>query len=892
MKVFSSLAKSALAVAAASAVISIARADAAPAVPTSAYAQSGSANLLLQLDAIDNAGAGVHEASPATWVNLAGGSIALDKNGANDLAFDDDAWAADGSCYFKTTSDDVKSALTGNAAAFTVELVISHPSTQNQYENWVYLGNSGSRALTIDLRSGNSQNPLVQGVQYRATKWDSAASVAKGTKTGWDKRQYIAVVCNGTTATAYCDGKVQFHSVTGTATPADNQLTIGASPTGSNPLIAGAKVCAVRMTNRILSENERMRNFFVDSQRFGLSDAPDGYRYENGAVQVRVAEGVEGFEFSTDGGTTWAAGAAWAVIDQEVTLAARFAANPSVPLQFDALPSGATVSGNTVTFTPPKPCAIRCSAPPTLEASGAVVWSTGAWTAAAASVSAPASGVAVVNVTGETTLTLDGTVSMESIFLNIASGAKLTLATAAGAAFDIERLVLAGNVALDVPTANLAEGSTLACAGIDFGNGAVLTANSDVRGFGPVQLLSGMLDVNGHVFALEYADGGAATVTSGVEGGALQIEVRGDATVTNTKLALTGGSNLQVWKTGAGTLRMTKVNAGFGGNNVTSLVIKAGIVQRDNSTTTTQTFGAGNSTIVVEDGGQFDIANNCGTVYYDFLLAGAGPDGLGALALRAASISNNGYDSAYSIRHITLSADAAIGTNSKLGLKYTANWADHNITLNGHTLTIANGTVYAGVCTFVGEGKFVIGSTSSFSFYHHNAAAPDCDVAVYGQIVENADASPVAGGFSAVKSLVFEPGSKLYDNKSKHMTNVVYERYAPPLGYTGSYTHLNVVLGSAEHLATTLDLTRFTGAFDGSTTTFQTGSTVTVDLSGRTDLMTIRNSNSPYVVTWSAVPNGVKFAPDDQTKNAGFFLSPEPGGLRLRYNEGVKVIIR
>ena len=124
MKVFSSLAKSALAVAAANAVISIARADAAPAVPTSAYAQSGSANLLLQLDAIDNAGAGVHEASPATWVNLAGGSIALDKNGANDLAFDDDAWAADGSCYFKTTSDDVKSALTGSAAAFTVELVI------------------------------------------------------------------------------------------------------------------------------------------------------------------------------------------------------------------------------------------------------------------------------------------------------------------------------------------------------------------------------------------------------------------------------------------------------------------------------------------------------------------------------------------------------------------------------------------------------------------------------------------------------------------------------------------------------------------------------------------------------------------------------------------------
>ena len=267
------------------------------------YAQSGTANLLLHLDAVENAGVGLHETSPATWVNLAGDGITLTKAGA--ATFGEDAWNANGSSYFSGVSDALMTALTGNSAALTVELVISHPSSQNQYENWVYLGSSTSRNLTIDMRSNNSENPIVQGVQYRATKWDGAASVTKGTKTSWDKRTYIAVVCDGTRATAYCDGKIQFHTLTGTATPSSNLLGIGASTTGTNPLTTGSEICAVRMTNRILSEDERMRNYFVDSQRFNL-DAPDGYRLTNGVVQVRLTAGVEGFEFSTNG-TTWAA---------------------------------------------------------------------------------------------------------------------------------------------------------------------------------------------------------------------------------------------------------------------------------------------------------------------------------------------------------------------------------------------------------------------------------------------------------------------------------------------------------------------------------------------------------------------------------------------------------
>ena len=95
------------------------------------------------------------------------------------------------------------------------------------------------------------------------------------------------------------------------------------------------------------------------------------------------------------------------------------------------------------------------SAVPTLEANGSVTWSTGTWTADGRTVPAPASGPAGVNVTGTTTLTLDGTASIDALIVNGGSGAKLTLVTAAGATFNIDRIVLNGSVTLE----NLADGS-------------------------------------------------------------------------------------------------------------------------------------------------------------------------------------------------------------------------------------------------------------------------------------------------------------------------------------------------------------------------------------------------------------------------------------------------
>ena len=84
------------------------------------------------------------------------------------------------------------------AKTFTLEMVISHPSSQNNYEYWAYFGAaSATRHLVVDLRKNDSSNKLVQGLQYRAAKWNNAAKVPVNSGMDWNKRQYIAVVCNG-----------------------------------------------------------------------------------------------------------------------------------------------------------------------------------------------------------------------------------------------------------------------------------------------------------------------------------------------------------------------------------------------------------------------------------------------------------------------------------------------------------------------------------------------------------------------------------------------------------------------------------------------------------------------------------------------------------------------
>ena len=129
-------------------------------------------------------------------------------------------------------------------------------------------------------------------------------------------------------------------------------------------------------------------------------------------------------------------------------------------------------------------------------------------------------------------------------------------------------------------------------------------------------------------------------------------------------------------------------------------------------------------------------------------------------------------------------------------------------------------------------------------------------------------------------------------------TTVVYETYAPNLasnvGDTNVLPHPRLQLGDAQHLATTLDLTRFEAAFNASTTTFQSGSTVAVDLSGRNaNLKTIAKSESPYVVLWNGnTPAAGTVFEIDAATGMKFRLFRDATGLRIVMRAGLAVIIR
>ena len=279
----------------------VARTATSPA--TSLYVQDG---LIGHLDAIENGGAGVHNASPSTWTDLTG-KHAFDC--ANGAAFSSDAWVGNASRYVKTTSPRALGALMRKA--FTLEMVIMHPETPiaaSGYEKWAVFGNDSKRQLMVEIRTMNSKNPVIQGLQYRTDGYNHACEVpnGKGKTTAWGRRHCVSVTCDGDSATLYLDGTNAIHTSSyGTVEPTMDIVAFGGYFTGSSPLSAGAEICAVRMTDRVLSSEERQRNRFLDGARFlgeSATDGARGYRIVDGAIQVAVSAAGEGVEFSDDGG--------------------------------------------------------------------------------------------------------------------------------------------------------------------------------------------------------------------------------------------------------------------------------------------------------------------------------------------------------------------------------------------------------------------------------------------------------------------------------------------------------------------------------------------------------------------------------------------------------------
>ncbi|MBQ9429961.1 MAG: autotransporter-associated beta strand repeat-containing protein [Kiritimatiellae bacterium] len=328
----------------------------------------------------------------------------------------------------------------------------------------------------------------------------------------------------------------------------------------------------------------------------------------------------------------------------------------------------------------------------------------------------------------------------------------------------------------------------------------------------------------------------------------LAVNVPEGETSENSQVAITGGAGMQVWKTGKGKLIMTRANSGFGAggrrSGSVSMMVKEGVVKQT-ATEGTASCGAQYGTIVVEDGAQFDMS---GRVYhdYDYVIAGSGPDGAGAL-VNTVTVSNpwaTGDKNRAYLQDVTLSGDATIGGPETWALLFYNYLNEHTMYMNGHTLTVKGVILYSDSIAYSGAGKIVIEEDATVEFYHNNKSAPDCEVEVRGTLQQHDVA------LSPVKALRFKANALFNNTWTTRPEFVVYEAYAPNIqARSGSAVpHPTVTLGADGHLETTLDLSLFTDTFDSSSLTFYPGTTVTVDLGERTF------EDDTLLASWDNVP--------------------------------------
>ena len=358
--------------------------------------------------------------------------------------------------------------------------------------------------------------------------------------------------------------------------------------------------------------------------------------------------------------------------------------------------------------------------------------------------------------------------------------------------------------------------------------------------------------------------------------GKLCIDVPEGMSTTNSAISISGG--VVVEKDGLGTLNIAKKNNGFGGDGVTTLVVKNGKVTRPPNKILA-TCGAAKSVIQVLDGGQFDLA---GFNYYDYkyTIAGDGPDGRGAIVndTFVAGWQNKGTWNADQwngfLGNVTLADDATIGGTETFGMLWYAavkggSYAGSTMAMNGHTVTYAGDkSIYSWSMNYSGSGRIAVAEGSVFSITMGTSAmsATGCDVVVNGTLSQNNQSA-------TVKSLSFTATGNYTHSTASPIT--VYEKYAPNINSTaGKNKHPTVTLGASGHTATTLDLSLFSETFSTSFTTFYSGSTVTVD----TGLRALATGDK--LVSWSSAPNATFTLKDADT--LGFEVTAESDGLYAR----------
>lgn len=399
-----------------------------------------------------------------------------------------------------------------------------------------------------------------------------------------------------------------------------------------------------------------------------------------------------------------------------------------------------------------------------------------------------------------------------------------------------------------------------------------LQSDMDLTGFDFRIEDGATVDLGGHHLTLSgglmAATSETTTLTSTVEGAVLEVNVPEGADCRIERVNIAGGVNLQVWKTGLGGLMMSRAQS-FGGNGVVSFVVKEGPASKTNQSG--NMFGVQNSKVQILNGAQVDIRGRR-SWNYDYIIAGEGPDGRGALVnfAEVSSPANSG-ESGY-LRHISLADDATIGGTNVWALSWYMN-SPHSLTLNGHVLTLAGSAKTYWINLVPRDGGRLI-VTGAVEVYGASVDFGSVDVEVFGSLDSNA-----GHFFDPVKSLAFAAGAAWTGyGEPETASTTVFETYRP-----GTNAMPAVTLGAEGHMTPVLDLSTQTTTLDGAGLSFFPGAAVTVRLGGRTP-----TGADKKLVGWHQRPAGnVRFK---LPRDAAGSLVQADDGLYLTY--GFSLTIR
>lgn len=401
----------------------------------------------------------------------------------------------------------------------------------------------------------------------------------------------------------------------------------------------------------------------------------------------------------------------------------------------------------------------------------------------------------------------------------------------------------------------------------DVGSGIAsktLTGDEDWTGLDSASLAYGaVIDLNGHNLAIAELDG-FGMITNSASGTVSRLSVSNDSDVENATVVI--GGNIVLVKDGAGTFTSAKALTYTGGTQV-----DAGTIQAPKSTAaydeTFTPFGTGK--ITVNANGTFNaqstVAYTNGVILAGGTIKGGAGDGVKRPVVMLERVTAPSSIN-QSVKAIEMGVDGV------------------PIDLGGNTITIS------------------IAKDTYFRWYGSLADTTGRLVAQGSGFLENLPEESGSVDLDVTAAINFSHAVRIRDFRA---ANVNYGS-GKGLYVSGTYTPVdNYYYGCILQDGAVLDLSGRSGCFyvaslqpkgdnANKTVQFPAGGTVTVSLAGRTDLKTIAESESNYIVKWSEYygqPATTTFKLDAESAQK-FKLKSDATGLRLNEKKGFMLIVK